>query len=246
MFTDTRQGCELFSRVLGGAGASAFASFCAGGGLVLITEGALRGKTTANFSAACVPFNVCGSVVGTAFLHSRNGFVISNRPLSPANQPSEECAAKTRWSCCSIRIASSFLPANVSPCRVHTACGDRWYRKISDSADRDAGWKGMDDVDAGGFKFFGVVGAGGGYIDESAGPTARGMHVYLSTCGRTLAGVVSVFSVSWAEVPGGQKCARPQALAYALRCGTTPPHGKLNGLGAAPECVATGPVSGAS
>ena len=70
--------------------------------------------------------------------------------------------------------------------------------------------------------------------------------MYLSTCGRTLAGVVSVFSVSWAEVPGGQKCARPQALAYALRCGTTPPHGKLNGLGAAPECVATGPVSGAS
>ena len=118
MFTDTRQGCQLFSRVLGGAGAFAFASFCAGGGLVLITEGALRGKTTANFSAACVPFNVC-----------------------------DACVA----------------------------------------------------------------------------------------------------SVSWAEVPGGQKCARPQALAYALRCGTTPPHGKLNGLGAAPESVATaGPVSGAS
>merc|ERR1740130_189224 len=115
IFTDTRQGCQLFSRVLGGAGAFAFTSFCAGGGLVLITEGALRGKITASFSAACVPFNVCGSVVGTAFLHSRNGFVISNQPLSPANQPSEECAAKTRWSCCSIRIASSFLPANVSP-----------------------------------------------------------------------------------------------------------------------------------
>ena len=54
----------------------------------------------------------------------------------------------------------------------------------------------MDDVDAGGFKFFGVVGAGGGDIDERAGPTARGMHVYLSTCGRTLAGVVSVFSTA--------------------------------------------------
>ena len=113
MFTDTRQGCQLFSRVLGGAGAFAFTTgFCLGGGLALITEIALRGKTTANFSAACVPFNVC-----------------------------DACVA----------------------------------------------------------------------------------------------------SVSWAEVPGGQnKCARPQALAYALRCGTTPPHGKLNGLGAAPECVATG------
>ena len=64
--------------------------------------------------------------------------------------------------------------------------------------------------------------------------------------GRGVRGDACVASVSWAEVPGGQKCARPQALAYALRCGTTPPHGKLNGLGAAPECVATGPVSGAS
>ena len=95
--TDTvlRQGCELFSRVLVGAGAFAFATgFCVGGGSILITEGALPGKTAAHFSVACLPFNGCGSVVGTAFLHSRN--VISNRPRSPADQPSEECAAKTR------------------------------------------------------------------------------------------------------------------------------------------------------
>jgi hypothetical protein len=33
-------------------------------------------------------------------------------------------------------------------------------------------------------------------IDESAGPTIRGMHVYLSTCGRTSAGAASVFSTT--------------------------------------------------
>ncbi len=132
-----RQGCQLSARVLGGAGAFTFAAgFCVGGALVLITEGALPGETAAHFSAACVPFNGCGSsiVVGGAFSHLRNGFLISNPPGSPADQPSEECAAKTRWSCCSIRIASSFLTGDSAPCRVKYEAG---VGKIRDIADRD-------------------------------------------------------------------------------------------------------------
>ena len=89
---------QLCAWVLGGAGAFEFATgFCVRGGSVLITEGALRGETAAHFSAACcAPFNACGSVVGAAFSRSRNGVLISNRPRSPADQPSAECAAKTR------------------------------------------------------------------------------------------------------------------------------------------------------
>ena len=94
-----REGCQLSARVLGGAGAFTFAAgFFVGGELVLITEGALPGETAAHFSSACVPFNGCGSsiVAGGAFSHVRNGFLISNLPHSPADQPREESAAKTR------------------------------------------------------------------------------------------------------------------------------------------------------
>ena len=114
----TRRNAAIFTDTVlrqGGAGEST--GFCVGGGLVLTTEGALRGKTTAHFSTACLPFN--GSMVGAAFSHSRNGFVISNQPRSPADQPSEEFAAgPAKWSCCSVRIACSFLLGESAPCHV--------------------------------------------------------------------------------------------------------------------------------
>ena len=56
----------------------------------------------------------------------------------------------------------------------YAVCGDRWYRTIGDSADRDEGWKGMDDAGGvGEFKWFRVVGGGVVDINENAGPTAR-------------------------------------------------------------------------
>ena len=105
-----RQGDQPSALVLDGADAFGFAAgfrafaagfcafaagFCVLGGLVLITEGALPGETAAHSSATCSPFS-CGSVAGAASRHSRNGSLISNRPRSPAGQPSEECAAKIR------------------------------------------------------------------------------------------------------------------------------------------------------
>ena len=90
----------------------------------MVTEGALPGETAAHFSATWLAFS-SGSVVGAASPHSRNGFLISNRPRSPADQPSEECAAKIRKSCCSSTIACSFLTGHSTPCRVEVTGGAR-------------------------------------------------------------------------------------------------------------------------
>ena len=135
-----RQGDQPSALVLDGADAFGFAAgfrafaagfcafaagFCVLGGLVLITEGALAAETAAHSSATCSPFG-CGSVAGAASRHSRNGSLISNRPRSPADQPSEECAVKIRKSCCSSTIASSFLTGHSTPCRVEVRV-HRWW-----------------------------------------------------------------------------------------------------------------------
>lgn len=80
----------------------------------------------------------------------------------------------------------------------YAVCGDRWYRTIGDSADRDEGWKGMDDAGGvGEFKWFRVVGGGGsGYQRECRANRQGCMRVYVSTCERTSAGAARVFSTA--------------------------------------------------